>query len=232
MKPEARQIKEALDAKTEEAKVAYAEFASAREAATKSGVDLTKDAETFERLNELNGKWSGLSDEAAHLQKQLVDVLGWDVHDAPKDEPKDEPATGRKGSEIWTPGNRLTSSETYKAFVEQNQTKLLSGAKQKNVEMPPMEVMNRDEFKALLTGLSDTSAGAFVTPDRQAYIPLALRQPTIRNLVTVGETDSDLVEWVKENSFTNAAAETAEATAVAGASGTKPESALDYAIVQ
>jgi hypothetical protein len=74
--------------------------------------------------------------------------------------------------------------------------------------------------------------GAFIVPDRQpGLIPLALRPLVVRNLVTVGDTNVDIVEWVKENSFTNAAAETAEATSTA-TGGTKPESGIDYAVVQ
>jgi hypothetical protein len=99
-----------------------------------------------------------------------------------------------------------------------------TGGSMPQVQMPPSRRSNREELKTLLTGLSRTSAGAFIVPDRQpGLIPLALRPLVVRNLVTVGDTNVDIVEWVKENSFTNAAAETAEATATA-TGGTKPES--------
>jgi HK97 family phage major capsid protein len=81
--------------------------------------------------------------------------------------------------------------------------------------------------KALVTGASDTSGGAMVFNDVQAGITLLGRRPlTIRDVITVGTTDSDTVEYVRMTSETNAAAPVAEATAVSGSSGTKPESAL------
>jgi HK97 family phage major capsid protein len=86
---------------------------------------------------------------------------------------------------------------------------------------------------ALLTGASDTSAGAFVVNDiYPGLFAQGLQRPlTIRSIVTVGQTGSDTVEYVKLTAQTNAAAPTAEATATSGSSGTKPESALTLAKV-
>lgn len=85
----------------------------------------------------------------------------------------------------------------------------------------------------LLTGASDTSAGAFVTNDiYPGLFPQGLQRPlTIRDIVTNGTTGSDTVEYVKLTAQTNAAAPVAEATATSGSSGTKPESALTLAKV-
>jgi hypothetical protein len=85
------------------------------------------------------------------------------------------------------------------------------------------------------------SAGAFVTPDRQGYYPLPLRPLTVLDLITIGQTDSDLVEYVRMLSLTNAAAETAEAISAAPIDGTtvtavqggrKPESGMTFDVVQ
>lgn len=81
--------------------------------------------------------------------------------------------------------------------------------------------------KALVTGLSDTSAGAFVQNDYlglQVGLDAFQRPLTLRDLVTGGTTTSDTVEYVRITSTTNAAAPVAEATTVSN--GTKPESAL------
>lgn len=98
-----------------------------------------------------------------------------------------------------------------------------------NIKSPSAPV----ESKALITGLSSTSAGAFVVNDRlnivdegTFYRPLA-----IRDIITIGQTGSDTVEYVRQGAHTNAAAAVAEATATAGASGTKPESAMVLAVV-
>lgn len=81
------------------------------------------------------------------------------------------------------------------------------------------------ELKALVTGLSDTSAGALVGTDYQRPpLEFAMRPLTIRDLITVGQTNSDLVEYPQVGATTNAAAIVAEATSTAN--GTKPESAV------
>lgn len=70
--------------------------------------------------------------------------------------------------------------------------------------------------KALWTGGSATSAGAFITPDRTDIVELLGRRPlTIRNLVQVRRTNSDTVEYVAQTSHTNNAAVVPEATSSA-----------------
>lgn len=82
---------------------------------------------------------------------------------------------------------------------------------------------------ALLTGVSDTSAGAFVTPDYYPQLTELGRRPlTIRNVITNLQTSSDTVEFVRVTTETNNAAAVAEATAASGGSGVKPESALAF----
>lgn len=85
--------------------------------------------------------------------------------------------------------------------------------------------------KDLVTGASSTSAGAFITTDRQPYVAIARRPLTIRDIVTVAQTDSDTVDFVRSSTETNNAAPVAEATATAGSSGVKPESAFIFEIV-
>jgi hypothetical protein len=77
----------------------------------------------------------------------------------------------------------------------------------------------------------DASGGALVVPQRLPGItvPLPHRPLRLLDLITVGQTDSDAVSYVEMTGFTNNAAETAEATAASGTSGTKPESALALA---
>lgn len=70
--------------------------------------------------------------------------------------------------------------------------------------------------KALFTGASSTSAGAFVVNERTDIVEMLGRKPlTIRNLVSNRRTTSDTVEFVAETSHTNAAAVVAEATSAA-----------------
>lgn len=104
-------------------------------------------------------------------------------------------------------------------------------------ETPPVKLgalsnlFNRNA--AMLTGGSDTSAGAFITPDRMAeLIDLGRRPLVLRDIVRVLETGSDLIEYVEQTTRTNNAAVVAEATASAGSSGVKPESETAFAVRQ
>lgn len=70
--------------------------------------------------------------------------------------------------------------------------------------------------KGLLVGGSPSSAGAFVTPERTDIVEmLGRRDLTIRDLISVRRTGSDLVEYVAQTSHTNAAATVPEATSSA-----------------
>lgn len=233
----ARQIKERLDAKTAEATDLYDAFAKARAEALASGKNVADEPELFDGLNEKNASYMKVADEVKDLQTKLMQALEMDGGDAPRSVADllgggDRDTSDNGAAKAFSPGQRLADSDQYKALLESGALEK-GAARMSTVNMPGVEIATRDEAKALLTGLSRTSAGAFLVPERQAgMIPLAFRQLVIRQLVTVGDTNTDIVEWVKENSFTNAAAETAEATATAGTSGTKPESALDYAVVQ
>lgn len=86
-------------------------------------------------------------------------------------------------------------------------------------------------MKGLITGSSDTSAGAAI-PTYEFYASPATgfyaRPLTIRDLVTRGTTESDSIEYAIEGAFTNNAAPVAEATAASGASGAKPESDMAW----
>lgn len=83
--------------------------------------------------------------------------------------------------------------------------------------------------KAIITGLSDTSAGAVVRPQYLNTVDLPLRELSIRDLITVIPVSTDSVSWAQIASWTNAAAPVAEATSSTGDSGVKPESSIVFA---
>lgn len=132
-------------------------------------------------------------------------------------------------------GQMFTESDEYKALMSQAKGGQF-GAKQRVQS-------GLAGFKSLVTGASDTSAGAFVVPDQlglQVGLDAFQRPLRLRQLVTPGTTTSDSVEYVRMTSYTNNAAPTAEATTAAAPTapggagalvnaaggGYKPESAL------
>lgn len=76
------------------------------------------------------------------------------------------------------------------------------------------------------------SAGALVQSLRRGLIEPGLVRPlTVRDLVTVIPVGTDTIEWVKESARDNNAAIVAEASALTGSSGTKPQGRLVYELV-
>jgi HK97 family phage major capsid protein len=72
-------------------------------------------------------------------------------------------------------------------------------------------------------------AGSLVQNDVQpGMLNILQREINVLDLVPRLQTDSDTIEYVREDTFTNNAAMVAEASATTGTSGTKPESVLAY----
>jgi len=89
----------------------------------------------------------------------------------------------------------------------------------------------RNGQKTLLRGGSEDSGGGWVVEDRlPGYVDIMQREIVFLDLVPRIPTTSDTVEYVTEDTFTNAAAMTAEATATTGTTGLKPESTLAYSV--
>ena len=120
--------------------------------------------------------------------------------------------------------HRFTGSEGYANMAK------IAASKSRGFTSDAVPFASVSETLALLQphrfaieGLPSTEAGAFVTPDRQEYVSLLFQEPTISGIVGLGTTDSDLVEWVEETVFTNAAASVAENASAA-------ESAITWAV--
>lgn len=110
----------------------------------------------------------------------------------------------------------------------------------------PLHALGSLYGKGLVTGLSDSSAGAFVVNDRLAGVVdrVGWRPLTVRDLCTNITTTSDTFEFVAITSATNAAAGVLEATtsatpglnnvavgAYTAAHGVKPESSIAFTVV-
>lgn len=124
-----------------------------------------------------------------------------------------------------------------KQVVESAQFKALM--KGFNGHIPDRSRVQSDPIavKSLFTGASSTSAGAFVTAEDSGILEvLGRRALTLRDLVSVRRTGSDTIEFVRQTSHTNNAAETPEATTTAeiggevttALAGLKPEGAWAY----
>jgi HK97 family phage major capsid protein len=222
-------------------------LAPARDIATKAETekrDLTEAERTTvtDAVAKANGI-KGRMDQAKadnDLTAQLGN-LGDGISFEPSTKGRNQPTEG-----LWTPRKGETIGQ---AFVNSTQYQnLLKGAT--NGRFSDRQRIQSEPFgaKALLTGASDTSAGALVVNDNiglQVGLDAFQRPLTLRNLVTSGQTTSDTVEYVRVTSTTNNAAPVAEATTAAlptqnqttgalvnaAGGGYKPESVLALAKV-
>ena len=136
-----------------------------------------------------------------------------------------------------SPGMQFLQNNDYRALKQGNSFKSHLNRVEFSVTMAEgtsllqwSDPMNQ---KALLRGGSSTSGQAFVLEDhRPGFIDILQAPLNVIDLISRTPTDSDTIEYVREDTFTNNAAFTAEATGFTatalGGTGTKPESALAY----
>jgi HK97 family phage major capsid protein len=96
----------------------------------------------------------------------------------------------------------------------------LSGSKARLLDEAKMQ------RKALVYSGSGVAGPLIVEDRRPGIIPIDVRERTLLDVVTQLDTNSDSIEYVRMNTFTNNAATVAEATVTTGTTGLKPESAM------
>lgn len=226
-----KQLGERIKSVGAEAKDKWTAFDNLRTELAKSDEDVSNtESDAFKKAEAAHRQYAEKSDELAVLEGQRERLWAMTAESNGKPKSEGERAVKEVREQVKDRahsipmGERIVASEGYKKLRESGM--LDSTAKLDSVRLG--KATDRAEFKALITGVSDTSGGAFVTNDEGGFFPRPNRPLFLTQLVMVGDTDSDAVEYVREGTFTNAAAETAEATATAGTSGTKPESTIVY----
>lgn len=145
-----------------------------------------------------------------------------------------DPETGK--GQYKSPGDQFIESRFYREHKQNGSFDSNLGRVEMTVKLMDGTSLviwgrrSRMEEKALVYG--DTSVGgAFIQNDRYpGYIDILQRELTVLDLIARSGTDSDTIEYVREDTFTNAAAPVAEATATTGTTGLKPESTLAYSV--
>lgn len=111
------------------------------------------------------------------------------------------------------PGNDDVPRSYGQQFVETDEFKSLRDA-------PRSGASAVLRIKADLTTSTADAAGAVgaaIVPNRRpGVLPLPQRRMTVRDLITPGQTDSPIIQYVRETGFTNAAAMVAEGAAKPG----------------
>lgn len=133
-----------------------------------------------------------------------------------------------------TIGEQFVGAEAYKRWIAQFPNGEVP-ANAKGLMSPPVEFNGLFGRKAVVTGDSVTSGGAFVETDYTGlYEPLGRRPLVLRDLIQTRTTESDTVQFVRQTAKVTQAAPTAESnvTDYAGAtgevSGEKPEGTVAF----
>ncbi len=113
-------------------------------------------------------------------------------------------------------GEQFANSNEFKSWMKQVAPNGHIPESAKGFSSPAFQVNMPFEKKAVITGLSDTSAGAFIQNDATGiYAPMGRKPLKLRDLISVRSTNSDLVEFVQQTAQVTQAAFVAEATSAA-----------------
>lgn len=126
-------------------------------------------------------------------------------------------------------GAKLVKSAQYRQLMDRHGGRITESTK--GIHMDPVQIGG---LKALLTGSDrEGSAGTLVQPDNLGVVPYPTLPLSLRQLITVGQTTSDRVEYAQVlpdgiGDTKNNAAGIPEATGTTGNQGKKPESDLSF----
>lgn len=113
-------------------------------------------------------------------------------------------------------GAQFVQNEAYRRFIA-------GKGHQSNAAWSSPAVDCETEFMATTLDTSSGSGGQLIIPDtRPGFIPLLFKRLVVADLIAPGTTDSNVIQFMKETTFTNAAAAVAQGAA-------KPESTLVFA---
>ena len=182
-------------------------LADAREIVEKAiseGRPMTED-ERNRSMNMVNEAKQGLDDIA--LNKKIAELEAVAVK-GEEEKPKET---------AGSLGERFVKSEEYRSWMKQVAPNGHIPEQAKGLNSPAFKIDMPFERKDLITGLSDTSAGAFIQNDVTGiYVPMGRKPLTILDLISVRSTNSDMVEFVQQTAQVTQAAAVAEATTAAG----------------
>ena len=167
------------------------------------GRAMTED-ERNKSMNMVNEAKQGLDDVA--LERKIAELQAAAVKG------EDAPQAEAKGSF----GERFANSVQFKNWMKQVAPNGHIPESAKGLSSPAFQVDMPFEKKAVITGLSDTSAGAFIQNDNTGiYVPMGRKPLKLRDLISVRSTNSDMVEFVRQTANVTQAAGVAEATSAA-----------------
>jgi HK97 family phage major capsid protein len=229
LKDKVKELGQAIDAKKADAQTKWGAFDAFRQQIKAGDVDVTDmESDAFKKGEELHKEYSQVADELVTLEDRRKSLLMMTSENGAKD------PFAEKREEMKDLGHSVSWADqalASKGYAELKESGALDEGSRISFGTKRLASGTVEEFKALVVEAGGTGAGALFRPDRQGFYPLLERPPLVTDLITIGQTNSNAVEFVKQTGFTNSAAFTAEATATSDASGAKPESGLAFNVV-
>lgn len=227
LKAKLEQVNEQIAVKNTQAQEKWTAFEQCRSEFASAGNEANRtDSDAFKKAEDVHKEYATVAAELKDLEGvrdgvfRMLSVDGAPATPAAAAQPQ---AKASREDMSWA--ERAINSDEYKQLVESGTL----ASDHVGFNAPLGKRGSLAELKALLTGASDTSAGAFVDAERVGYVAQPRRPRRILDLVTTGQTNSDQVKYARQTTFTNVAAETAEATT--SATGTKPEATMAFEVV-
>lgn len=232
-----KDLSRTIDSLRSDASTKWAAFDKLRGELAASEADLTNpDGDAFRQADEAHRAYNTVADQISQLESQRDRLFELTTAGGAAAETRHDNRVP-ESREVETWGARVAEIDAYKQAVANRAFDHFTG------QVRLGEVASRAELHAIITGAAKTSAGAFISPDRRGFVERPNAPLFVMDLVTVSQTDSDVVEYVRETGFTNNAAPVAEATkdgpisatapiVTAVEAGLKPQSALAFEVVQ
>ena len=204
LKTQARALGDDIKSRKAVAAQKWADFNALRESAKSEGVDFAKDADAFAKIDAAGKEYDTIRQEVSDMESKWVRLMELAGEQSPQGGKafSDEPTAK-------TVGEMFTKSAAFDHLTKRLAGSAAIGATES------VKVLDRAALKTLIgVSIGDTIGSGIVQPDRQGFMVMTPLAPlNLLDLITIGSTDSDLVEWIEETVYTNAAAETAEGNA-------------------
>jgi HK97 family phage major capsid protein len=200
---------------------------------------------TTEQKAELDTRWKRIEELVAEVdeenkyadRKKRLKAID-DFLKQPVGRPDFGNPDANREPELKTMGELLINTPDFKAWRAQiaPEGKELSASYQfgRSPNIKPAEVGLGDlSFKDLVMSVPTSAGGALVRRDYGPWpVDLPLRQPSIRDVITILQTGSNAIEYVRVNSLTRAAKIVPEATSDTDEAARKPKAAMALEVVQ
>lgn len=218
--------------------------------ATNDGSDEAAVAKALEPTDEEKQLITKTQEEIQELEKRVADILQFDDNRtknaalrAKLGQPVHRPDMGNDGAalaEAKTAGEMVLANPDFKQWLERVAPEGKAPNSKMKLESPVVNLAElglgdlRDfDRKSLVMSVPATAGGGLVRREYGPWpIDLPLRPLTIRDVVTILQTGSNLIEYVRINALTRAAAIVPEATSTTDDNALKPEAGMAIEVVQ